>query len=297
MEKTKRFLQIAISYEFLIGIFSCIIFIKSKSLIVIFPVLFATGAVFCFVFMYTTIKAAARGNIAKFPYGTGRLENASAFSLAALFSAGTAITLLFVAIAIFSPEKISPKMGLTTLIMFISAFGNSLQAVYSGKVQDKEDNPIIISLYNAYKTGAVRDVVSFMLLLAFWFFGHDKGYLMFWVDKIAALLLCFYAFYHFLPQVWTNFRDLVDFPLPEEKQILMMSVLTKYFEEYEMIGNIYTTKKGSKEIVEVELEFKHELTVRQLLDLEAQMQHDFQQIFLHGTFRIIPFHRSNESEK
>ena len=60
-----------------------------------------------------------------------------------------------------------------------------------------------------------------------WLLKGDSPVFISRLDSLATLVLSFYSLYHFLPQIWINFRALADFPLDENAQLKIMAILAR----------------------------------------------------------------------
>lgn len=283
-----RYLKSCIGYEAFIVLLSVCVVYFSSSHTAVFPFLFAAGGVFCLWLMLYTMKAAASGDSYRYPYGTGRLENVCAIMLSLVIAVGTMIPFVQVLQTIFSGDTHDVSMGATFVLLAFSTVGNIMHASSARKLRKTCDNPILTTLHHMYHAGGVRDGCSCAIIGLCWMLKSGNEVFMARLDMFATILLTGYSFYHFAPQIWMNFRALADFPLSEEAQLKVMSFLARHFDSYEMPGCIYTTNRGNTHVFEVELAFKPEMSVGELVELEQQMREDFQTEFPDCVFRIIP---------
>lgn len=283
-----RYLRGCIGYESFIVLLSIYVMYYSGSHTAVFPFLFAVGGVLCLWLMLYTMKAAASGDPYRYPYGTGRLENVSAIMLSLMVSLGTMLPLVQVLQTLWAGEIREVSMGWTFVLLFFSAAGNNAHAFKARQLRKTNDNPILTSLHHMYHAGGVRDGFSCAIIGLCWMLESGNHVFMSRVDLIATLIFSGYSFYHYVPQIWVNFRALADFPLTEDAQLKVMSLLAQHFDAYEMPGRIYTTNRGNTPVFEVELAFKPELSIADLLSLEEGMRADFQSVFPGCVFRIIP---------
>lgn len=282
------YLKNCIGYEVFIVALSAGVVYSSGSHTAIFPLLFAVGGLLCLWLMLYTMKAAAEGDVHRYPYGTGRLENVCAILLSVVIAGGTLVPFIQVMRLLLLGETHDVKLGSTFVLLFFVSIGNALHAIHARSLRKVCDNPILNALNHLYRSGAVRDGFSCLVIGLCWLLKNDNEQFMTRLDLFATVLLSSYSFYHFLPQIWFNFRALADFPLSEESQLKVMGFLARHFDAYEMPGRIYTTHRGSIRVFEVELAFKPELSVGELIALEQAMRDDFQTAFPGCVFRIIP---------
>jgi len=260
----------------------------ARSYTAVFPLIFAIGGVLCFCLMLHTIKASAKGDPYHYPYGTGRLENLSSILFSTMLAAGAMVPFVQAVQNLLSGESHTVKMGWTSLLLLFSCLGNLIQSRRALRLCKSNGGPILSSNYHGYHAGFVRDSCSTVLIGLCWMFKGGSPEFMSRLDSISTIALTFYSLYHFLPQIWGNFRSLADFPTSEENQLKIMAILAKHFSQYEQLGMIYTTHKGNTEVLEVELAFKPDMSVGELDKLEKEIRRDFQEQFPNCLFRIIP---------
>ncbi len=282
------YLRQAIAYEASMVVVSAAIVYHSSSHTAMFPLLFAIGGVLCLCLMLHTVRAAAKGDTYHYPYGTGRLENLSSILDSTILSVGAIIPFVQAIEVLVSGEPDEANMGWTSLLLLVSCIGNLYQSRRGLRLYKLNGGPILAVNYHAYHAGFVRDGCSFTLIGICWLLWKGEPDHMSWLDSISTIFLTLYSFYHFLPQIWINFRSLADFPVSEHNQLKIMGILAKYFDRYEQLGMIYTTNKGKNEVLEVELAFKPGMSVGELIELENAIHQDFRTQFPDCVFRIIP---------
>ncbi|MFA6291746.1 MAG: cation transporter [Victivallales bacterium] len=283
-----RYLRHIIGYEAFMALTAGAVVYHASSHTAVFPLLFAVGGVLCLILMLHTVKAAAKGDTYHYPYGTGRLENLSSILLSTMIAVGAMIPFVQAVQALFSDKPHAANMGWTSLLLLVSCLGNLVQGRRALRLHKSNGSPILSSIYHGYHTGFVRDGFSFALIGICWSLKGENQEFMSLLDSISTIALTFYTLYHLLPQVWINFRSLADFPTSEENQLKIMGILARHYDRYEMLGLIYTAKKGGTEVFEVELSFKPEMNIGELLELENEIRQDFRKQFPDCLFRIIP---------
>jgi divalent metal cation (Fe/Co/Zn/Cd) transporter len=288
LQPVVRYLRCAIVYEAAIAMLSTAVVWHAHSQAAVFPLIFAVGGVLCLFLMLYTVKAAVKGDLDRYPYGTGRLENLSAILLSMMITVGTVIPLTQAVRSLLAGDPRPVSMGWTSLLLLVSAVGNGLQSHLALRLHRSRGSPILSSLYHVYFVGFVRDACSCAVIGLCWALAGSNRVFMSHLDSFATVGLGCYSLSHFLPQIWENFRSLADFPTSEQNRIKIMGILAKHFDRYEMPGLIYTTNKGRTEVFEVELAFSPDMTVGALIELENAMREDFRRVFPNCVFRIIP---------
>ncbi len=289
-----RYIRGIIYYEIFIALASSLVVFRSNSKTAMFPLLFAFAAISCLSLMLHTMKAAAKGDTQRYPYGTGRMENLSAIILALMLAAGAMVPLTQGIRSFYAVSPPPVAMGWALALLLVSALGNGMQAYGAKRLGGREGNaPVIASLYHCYHAGCIRNAFSCAIIGLLMSMKGGNPIFMSRLDSAASVIMGIYVLYRFTPQILRNFRSLADFPISEKQQLQIMAVLAKYFDAYKMPGHIFTTNKGRTTVLEIELAFPADLPLQKLIEIEARMRSDFELLFTDCIFRIIPLVHSN----
>ena len=150
-----RYLRRCIGYESMMTVLAATVVFSAGSRTAIFPLLFAAGSVLCICLMLYTMKAAARGDVQRYPYGTGRLENVCAILLSIFISTGSMILLAQVVQRFWLEHTQTVQMGWTFLLLLVSTAGNGTYSLWAWHLRRTSDNPILSSLHHMYYAGMV----------------------------------------------------------------------------------------------------------------------------------------------
>lgn len=242
-----------------------------------------------FMIVYT-MRFAVKGDLHQYPYGMGRLENAAEFSFHLLISLAVGLALIHIARELLHPPHHDTALSLSWVngLYFLSAISSLIMFILSKKLLNLEDSSLIHTLHHTYMVRIWHKSCATLLipLLSHLFHAHEHAHL--WIDLGLSLSIGSYEFAIHFPKVASNFRALVDFPIKEDEQLKIMGLLARHFNDYDQIGRIYTTNKGSHQVVEVELEFSGDIPLRQVARIEEKMKQTFAAEFPHGEFRIRP---------
>lgn len=230
-----------------------------------------------------------RNNPNAFPYGTGKLENFAAFMESLLILPAGLYLLFDASNRLAAPVVVS--YGLTILPTLISGLRQTIFFFICRRMVriNPTPSPILVQNLMDFKIG----LFSFLGVLAAFIvggslvhFGYpETGYL---VDPGIGLLLALYMVYASSKLVWQNFRSLVDLPLSDREQLLVLGVLAAYYEQYDGVGAMYSRSSGNRKYVEVELAFPADKPLGEILSMSSRMEHDLETQMNGLTFRIIP---------
>ncbi len=139
------------------------------------------------------------------------------------------------------------------------------------------------------------------MLFALWLTRMRYGNFGAMIDLALAAGLATYMLVNAVILIRTNFRSLIDVPLPETDQLKILKVLTDNYDFFDNLGVIYTRTCGSKKIIELELYFKQDTSMQEIDTLAERFRAQFNTLFTDFDLRLIPvmdqLHRNQGTER
>lgn len=243
-----------------------------------------------YFFAIVALNLSIKDNTYKFPYGTGRLENFISFLQAALCLPGVAIVFysIWKNIAQAPPQISFGYAQIAFLYMIIRLIWLKW---WAGSIMKRSDaySPIL-KAYNAYYTVCIIEatLVALSLLIALWFQQTDRVLQARVIDIFLTLVSSTYWVVNSLKVMKENFEALIDLPLKETDQLLILKTLSEQFNHYEDVGYIYSRISGRQKIIEIELSFSKNRSLMEIADLQEAMKKSLSQHFSDVRFNLIP---------
>jgi ferrous-iron efflux pump FieF len=240
------------------------------------------------IFAFKSIRVIQRSNRFRFPYGTGKLENFTGFLTGALSLPISIYILYFSVVRILSPEE-----TISFTISQIPLLPSLVRSVYffiqSKKLLQKVDSPLVKSYYIDFKVSTYFDfglILAFAIAWVLTYFG--KHTIAYYLDPAISFILAIYMGYMGIKQIVANFRILMDLPLPEEEQLLIMRALAQEYEYYENIGNIFSRRSGQQRFIDIELFLNEDIDLQEIMQLKARIKKKLEEHFGEVKFNLIP---------
>jgi len=108
------------------------------------------------------------------------------------------------------------------------------------------------------------------------------------IDILLSVIVATYWIVNSLKVMKENFEALIDLPLKEADQLMIMKTLAEQFNQYEGIGYIYSRTSGRQKIIEIELNFSKNRNLSEIADLQEAMKNRLAQHFSDVKFNLIP---------
>jgi ferrous-iron efflux pump FieF len=269
----------------------------SGSLSVVTLALLCGISVFANIFTVISMRSIVNKNIFSFPYGTGKLENFIGF-LTGTLMLPIAAMIYFSTANSFMSGKHEVRFEFTQIAMIPGLLRDTLLLIWSKRLIEKSrsPSPIVQSFYVDYKVSVIVTIAGVLsMLFALWLTRMHYGRLGAMIDLALAAVLATYMAVNGIILIRTNFRSLIDLPLPEKDQLRIMKILSSHYDSFDNLGVIYTRTCGNTKIIEIELYFKRNTSMEEIGLLAESLHADFDALFADCDFRLIPILDSHSS--
>ncbi len=262
----------------------------SKSLTIFTFMLQNSLSLIVYFFAIVALSLSIKDNTYKFPYGTGRLENFISFFQAALSLPGAAIVIYSIwRNTVQAPPEIS--FGYTQIAFLYINLRLVLLKWWANSIMKRHDaySPILRA-YNIYYTICLIEttVSAVSLLIALWFQHSDRVHLARIIDIVLSVFFATYWIVNSLKVMKENFEALIDLPLKEADQLVILKILSEQFDRYEELGYIYSRTSGRQKIIEIELVFSKNRSLAEIAGLQDVMKSSLARHFPDVRFNLIP---------
>ena len=252
-------------------------------------------ALFVHVMSLITLGIILRQNTFKYPYGTGKLENFAGF-LYGVCIIPLAIAVLIVAVKRYLNPPETINLALAPLF-FVAIIRLAVFAVWITRLGRKypHHSPLLQAYYIDYRAAFVNETAIFCGLI-FGLVVENMGNLRvaIIIDVVIAVLIALYLLYNGCRLIIRNVRSLIDLPLEEKFQYKILDCLTKEFETYVGIGTVYSRMSGAKRLVQIELHFNKDTTIKEIEDLRQRIEKRLRAHDENVVFHLIPRYLSAE---
>jgi cation diffusion facilitator family transporter len=291
----KRLISWVLITMILMTILTIVVGILSESL-TIGAIAIDAGASLCLhLFSLISIRIIMRQNSFNFPYGTGKLENFSAFLYAFIVTPG-AVFIIISAIGRFIVPPVPIKFGLVQVLMVIWLIRDIPLFLWIKRICRRypEHSPISQSYKISMKITLISDVaICAGLLLGLWM--SSAGYIRIstMIDFVIAIAISVYMLYYSIRLLISNFQSLIDIPLPEKDQYQILTALIADLDSFKNIGKIYSQLSGNTRLIQIEIYVDHTATIEEIDQLRIRIEGRLKQHFHKMLFHLIPLIQEN----
>ena len=292
-KEIKRFF-IAGFWTLLLETLLCLYIAGISNSVIIFTFMLQNSlSLIIYFFAIIALGLSIKDNSYKFPYGTGRLENFISFFQAGLSLPGAGIVIYSIwKTTVNAPPEIS--FGYTQIAFLYINLRLVMLKWWANSIMKRSDaySPIL-KAYNVYYTICLVETIlsAVSLLIALYLQHSDRVLQARVIDIVLSIIVATYWIVNSLKVMKENFEALIDLPLKEADQLLILKILTEHFDKYEGIGYIYSRISGRQKIIEIELNFSKNRNLSEIADLQEAMKTGLAQHFPDVKFNLIPVYK------
>ena len=129
------------------------------------------------------------------------------------------------------------------------------------------------------------DSVTLVSLFAIWLFRNNPigGY----ISPVVSIFVVIYLMFGYIRRTRQALVELTDKTLPEEEQMKILNVLTRYYDRYSQFYSINSHKSGDVTRIDIHISFEKNTTFEEIMALKKQMQNEFDSRFGNCVVNII----------
>ena len=221
----------------------------------------------------------------EYNYGVGKIEAISSLLCDSMGFLGLLITLGFSVQAIIVPEQPSELVIAVVGLKIINVAFDTAFFVKQRKITKIHNSAISKSNYAEALSALLFDSVALVSLFAMWLLRANfiGGY----IAPVVSIFVVIYLMVGYAKRIRQSFIELTDKTLPEEQQMKILAILTRYYSSYSQFHSINSQKSGDITRIDIHLSFEKGTSVDEVISLKKKMQDELNQIFENCSANII----------
>jgi divalent metal cation (Fe/Co/Zn/Cd) transporter len=100
-----------------------------------------------------------------------------------------------------------------------------------------------------------------------------------YISPIVSIFVALYLMSGCIKRIISSLNELTDKTLPEEDQLKILKSLTRHYDSYTQFHSIDSRKIGETTMIDISLSFESNTSVKEVIDLQKQMQDEFEREF------------------
>ena len=259
--------------------------ILSRNLLVNIDLLDSSMYLVSLVLIVILSKKLTRDLRYEYNYGVGKIEAVASLLCDGMGFFGLLLTLGFSVQAIILPEQPSDFVIAVVGLKIINVAFDTAFFVKQYKITKIHNSAISNSNYAEALSALLFDSVALVSLFAMWLLRANPigGY----IAPIVSIFVAIYLMIGYVKRIRQALTELTDKTLPEEQQMKILNILTRYYDSYSQFYSINSHKSGNVTRIDLHLSFQKNTTVEEVINLKKQMQDEFDSQFGNCIVNII----------
>ena len=210
----------------------------------------------------------------EYNYGVGKIEAISSLLCDGIVFFGLVLTLGLSVYSIIFPSQPSDFVIAVVGLKVINVSFDIFFFINQRKIIKTHRSPISETNCAAALASLLFDSVTLISLLAMWLLRNNPigGY----VSPVISIFIAIYLMIGCIRRTKSALEELTDKTLPEETQIKILNILTRFYDSYSQFYSINSHKSGDKLQIDIHLSFDKETRFEEIIDLKNQMQNEFE---------------------
>ena len=221
----------------------------------------------------------------EYNYGIGKIEAISSLFGDAIVLFGMLLTLFCSVYSFFYPSKPSELLIAVVGVKLYDVMWDL--AIFSKQRKILKINPSALSEsnYAAAFGDLLFDSFACFSLLVMWLLRNSP--IGVYISPFVSVFVALYLIVGCIKRIKASLNELTDKTLPEEQQMEILKVLTKYFDSYSQVYSIDSRKIGEITRIDISLAFENETKVEEVIKLQKQIKDELNSKLENCTINII----------
>lgn len=221
----------------------------------------------------------------EYNYGVGKIEAIASLFCNGLVFCGLLMTIGMSVYALVFPEKPSDTVIAVVGLKVINVGFDTTFFVEQRKILRTHRSAISEANYAAALAALLFDSVTLVSLLIIWLLRNNP--IGVYISPAISIFIAVYLVVGCMRRTKAALEDLSDKTLPEEMQMKILRILTRFYDSYAQLHSINSHKYGEYIKIDLHLSFEKNTSFEEIVSLKTQMQEDFDGLFGNCIVNII----------
>ena len=221
----------------------------------------------------------------EYNYGIGKVEAISSLICDGIAFFGLLFMLGLSVYEIMYPEQPSKLVIAVVGLKVINVVFDIVFFVKQRKITKIHNSAISKANYAEALSALLFDSVALVSLFAVWLLRDNPigGY----ISPVVSVFVAIYLIFGYVKRTRQALIELTDKTLPEEDQMKILNILTRYYDSYSQVHSVNSHKSGDCIRIDMHLSFERNTSFEEILTLKKQMQDEFDSQFGNCIVNII----------
>jgi len=286
-ETKQRMVLTSLVIDFILWLPDIAAAILSGSIVLFADALKCANEILATFFAYLTLRKMAKGGAGAYDYGMGKFETITSVTTGGVMFISLALVFLAAIYRIAVPEAIVHEGAyLGVFLMVIGVCTNTWLWRKNYRLNQKDPSPLIDSQWRLFRTKALSDFsVLASLLLTLALSGYSWSL---YIDPLASFIIAGFLLLSGYRVITSSLPDLLDKTLDEELQMVIVSHLAAFFDEYSALHGVRSRRSGTNIYIEIFLEFDGDRKMSEVQDTINRIRRSLEAQIPRSAVSIVP---------
>jgi ferrous-iron efflux pump FieF len=226
----------------------------SGSIVLLADALKCANEILATFFAWLTLRKMSRGGAGAYDYGLGKFETITSIVTGGVMFVSLILVFFTAVHRLIIPEELVLEGAyLGVVLMIIGVCMNSWLWMKNYRMYKASPSPIIDSQWRLFRTKAFSDFSVLCALIASLAFSHYQWSL--YIDPLASFIIAGFLLTSGYRVISSSLPDLLDKTLDESLQMVIVSHLAEFFDDYTALHGVRSRRSGANVYIEIFLEF------------------------------------------
>ena len=208
----------------------------------------------------------------EYNYGIGKVEAISSLLCDGIAFFGLLFMLGLSVYEIMYPEQPSKLVIAVVGLKVINVVFDIVFFAKQRKITKIHNSAISKANYAEALSALLFDSVALVSLFAVWLLRDNPigGY----ISPVVSIFVAIYLIFGYVKRIRQALIELTDKTLPEEEQMKILNILSRYYDSYSQFHSINSHKSGDVTRIDIHLSFDKDTRVEEVVRLQKQMQNE-----------------------
>ena len=209
----------------------------------------------------------------KYNYGVGKVEAISSLLCDGIAFFGLILTLGLSVYSIIFPEQPSDWVIAVVGLKVINVCFDTAFLIKQGKILKMHNSAISKANHAEALAALLFDAITLISLFAMWLLRNNPVGA--YISPVMSFLVAIYLMVGYVKRTKQALDELTDKTLPEDQQMKILNILTRFYDNYSQFHTINSHKSGDVIRIDLHLSFEKSTSADEIVVLKKQMQEEF----------------------
>ena len=246
--------------------------ILSKSLLVFVDVLDAFSCSLRAALVTVLSKKLTKDLRYEYNYGVGKIEAITSIVCDGIVMFGLIVTMALSVYSFFYPSKPSDMLIAVVGLKVINVSAGVFFVVKQRKILKSHNSAISRANYAGAVAAMLFDIIALISVLTVWLLrNYSIGE---YLTPVLTIIIALYLMIGCIKRSKSALDELTDKTLPEEIQMKILNVMTRFYNSYAQVHSINSHKIGSVIQIDLHISFDIGTVVEEIVDLKLKIHEE-----------------------